>query len=95
MNNMLPIGSIVTLKEAGTNLMIIGYDCKKDNIVYDYVAVFHLAGKGYHSANRKEDLVVFNRKSIKEVNFIGYMDKNVRNKLKYLELMKNMKEGKK
>lgn len=92
MNNYLPIGSIVKIKESDAYLMIIGYDYPKEDKVFDYVAVIHLAGIGFIPANSDTDLVVFNRSSIEEVSFIGYMDREARKKLKYMEMMK---EGKK
>ncbi len=92
MNSYLPIGSVVKIKESDVNLMIIGYNFPKDDKIYDYVAVIHLVGIGLKMAGRSTDLVVFNRSSVKEVFFVGYMDRKVKNKMTYMNFKKEDKK---
>ena len=68
--DLLPIGSVVLLKEAETKLMIIGRivsDSKMEEI-YDYVGVIYPLGMS--AAN---DQYFFNRDAIGQVYHVGYI----------------------
>lgn len=69
MKNLLPIGSVVLLKNATKKLMIIGlvqYSAK-DNKVYDYLGVPY--PEGFMGADNN---FLFNRTDINDVIFTGY-----------------------
>lgn len=71
MKDLLPIGSVVLLKEAQKRLMIFGV-CQKDsetNKEYDYIGVF------YPEGNVGENIrFLFNNEDIERVDFTGYSD---------------------
>ena len=70
-NEILPLGSIVSLKNGNGKLMIIGLFQKSesDNKVYDYCALLH--PYGYLNSN---DIFLFNRDKIDKIYFNGYYD---------------------
>ena len=67
---LLPVGSIILLKEGNHRLMIIGY-CQKllsqPEKVYDYVGC--LFPEGFISADRN---YLFNRDQIDKIYHVGY-----------------------
>ena len=67
MKDLLPIGSVVLLKEAEKSLMIVGI-LQKDETdrVFDYIAV--LFPEGYLDA---ETFFLFNHEDIADVRFVG------------------------
>lgn len=71
MNDLLPVGSIVLLKNARKRLAIIGvYQVNpNENKIYDYIGVPYPEGF-LNTANN----YVFNRTDIDEVVFTGYTD---------------------
>ena len=84
----LPIGSVVTLKDATKKIMIIGY-CpveKERNQMYDYSACLY--PEGVIDSNR---ILLFNHNQIATIHFIGLEEeeqKQTNEKLK--ELVNNM-----
>ena len=73
MNDFLPIGSVVLLKNSPNMIMIIGYlmssiNGEKDNRQYDY------CGCMYPNGMSKDNYYMFNRKAILKVYFKGYTD---------------------
>lgn len=66
---LFPIGSVVLLKNAEKELMVIGILPKNDDVQYDYLAVLY--PEGY--INDKY-VFLFNHDDILEVKYIGYMD---------------------
>lgn len=69
--NLLPIGTIVLLKEAQKKLMIHGVKQtdKKTGIEYDYIGVL------YPEGNVSEEMMfLFNDEHIEEIIFRGYED---------------------
>ncbi len=68
-NKLLPVGSVVLLKEADKMLTIIGILPINDGQKHDYLAVPH--PEGY--INDKY-VFVFDQQDIAEVKYIGYMD---------------------
>ena len=73
MKNLLPLGSVVLVKEATKSLIIVGTR-QKDNEgkKYDYVAC--LFPEGYINA---EMFFLFNHEDIEKVRFVGYIDSEV------------------
>ena len=69
LEGLLPIGSVVLLKNATKKLMIIGVARKDENNIYDYIAVCY--PEGFSSA---DELVLFNNGNIDKVFSIGYQD---------------------
>ena len=73
MNDFLPIGSVVLLKNNPNMIMIIGYlmssiDDDKNNRQYDY------CGCLYPNGMTKNNYYLFNREVILKVYFKGYID---------------------
>ena len=70
--DLLPIGSIVLLKNAKKNLMIYGIkqlDSQAPNVEYDYIGVLYPEGN-----MGKEFQFLFNHEDINKVIFEGYRD---------------------
>ena len=69
--NMLPLGSVVRLKEAEVNVMIIGRVIVNgnDSQIYDYVSCVYPIGIA-----GQNEMVFFNRDAIELVKFIGFQD---------------------
>lgn len=70
-NKLLPIGSVVLVKDCEKRLMIYGIKQKnkEDNEVYDYVAC------GYPEGNISAEYnYVFNHESIEKIEFIGFIN---------------------
>ena len=68
--NLLPIGSVVTIRfNNDVKLMITGYSPvdSKNNKIYDYMAVIYPFGFDSYG-----NTIVFDRDVIKKVHFIGY-----------------------
>lgn len=81
MNKLLPIGSVVLLKEANKRIMIYGRLQKKPNKegVYDYIACPY--PEGNIDSNKG---ILFNHKDIERIYFLGFQDKE---ELDYSELI--------
>ena len=72
MNDMfLPIGTIVSLKDAKEKIMITGYlpVLEEEKVIFDYCGCFF--PEGYLSANSNS---LFNKTDIAKVEFLGPMD---------------------
>lgn len=67
-NNLLPIGSVITVKEANKKMMIIGILQKSKDTKYDYMAVLY--PEGYLT---QKQIYLFNHEDIEEVHFLGFM----------------------
>ena len=66
--NLLPIGSVVTVKDANKKMMIIGILQKNKDVCYDYMAVLY--PEGYLT---QKQIYLFNHDDIEEVHFLGFM----------------------
>lgn len=71
MEELLPIGSVVLLKNGSKSLMVIGVlqHAKDEEKRYDYLGVLHPEG---HINN--ESFFLFNQEDIQEVKFIGLIN---------------------
>lgn len=69
--NLLPIGSVVLLKEAEKRLMIYGIKQfnNEDGQMYDYIACLYPEGNIGEKYN-----YLFNHESIEKIDFLGYVD---------------------
>ena len=70
LEKLLPIGSVVLLKEGTKKLMIIGIKpvtAEKPNEIYDYIGVLYPEGFLSNEYN-----FLFNHDNINDVVFIGY-----------------------
>lgn len=69
--NYLPIGSVVTLKEATKKLMIIGISIKRqdDENIYDYIGTPY--PEGYIDS---ETMFLFMHNDIDVVDFVGFIN---------------------
>lgn len=87
LNNMLPLGSVITLDGASKKLMIVGVmlQNEEDHKVYDYLGLPY--PEGYVD---DETLFLFMEKDIKEVHFVGYMDAETQ--LFRAEIQKNLEK---
>lgn len=70
-DKLLPIGSVVSLKEATRKLMIIGLSVKvkETNTTYDYIGLPF--PEGFIDT---EKMFLFFAKDIKDVHFLGYVN---------------------
>lgn len=70
-NNLLPIGSVITLKGATKKLMITGITVEReeDGKIYDYIGVPF--PEGYIDS---ETMFLFFHKDIESVDYIGFMN---------------------
>lgn len=91
----LPIGTVVTLKNAKKRIMIIGY-CPVDNgnkQMYDYSACIY--PEGLLDSNK---ILLFNHDQIEQINFEGLNDEEQKENneqiKKLVSSMKNLKEVK-
>lgn len=81
MKDLLPIGTVVTLKEGVKSLMIIGIMQTDENEkVYDYISVLY--PEGFLNA---ETFFLFNNEDIVEVKFNGYIDAEYKEHMKLLD----------
>lgn len=70
--DLLPLGTVVTLKGANHDLFIAGYgvESSDEKTVYDYVGFPYPEG-----FINKETNFLFNNSDIKKVLYLGYKDK--------------------
>ncbi len=86
-NDYLPIGSVILLKNAKKRLMITGYHIidKENNKTYDYCGCLY--PEGYISTDR---IAVFNHNQIDKVFHLGLNDsESVNFKKKLNNILKN------
>lgn len=89
-DNLLPLGSVVTLGKSPTAIMIDGYGMKNanDEKMYDY------SGAVFPMGLNTEDIRIFNREEIRDVLFIGYQSNYSQKYLKVVDkFIKNIKSG--
>lgn len=82
-DELLPIGSVVLLKEASKRIMIVGYYSIPDGDktkIYDYCGLLY--PEGFISQNH---ICVFNHEQINKVYFLGYTDIERENFMKDLK----------
>ena len=65
---LLPIGSVVLVKEANKKMMIIGILQKSGDKQYDYMAVLY--PEGYLNSQK---IYLFDHADIQEVHYLGFM----------------------
>ena len=82
MKNLLPIGSVVTLKGATKSLMIIGtHQIDEEGQKYDYISCIY--PEGYIDS---ETFFLFSHEDIVDVKFVGYINAESQ---AYIQLLKN------
>ncbi len=69
--NLLPLGSVVGLKETEPYIMICGriVCAEGDDTIYDYVGCLYPEGVG-----KNDELIFFDRDAVETVYFIGFQD---------------------
>ena len=67
--NLLPVGSVVQVKDAEKKLMIIGILMNNEGVRYDYMTV--LFPEGYMD---QQHMYLLNHEDIEKVLFLGYMN---------------------
>ena len=72
-NNLIPLGSIVKLKNIKDRVMLIGIDQISDGIKFDYSGCIH--PYGFLGSDK---LLLFNADQIEEVVFKGFYDDEVK-----------------
>lgn len=81
MKDLLPIGSVVMLKEATKSLMIVGtMQRDEDGNEFDYISV--VFPEGYINS---EYFFLFNHEDIVDVKFVGYINAESQT---YIQLLK-------
>ena len=68
-NELLPIGSVIHVKGANKNMMVVGTAVIAENTEYDYMGVLY--PEGYVDNNHT---YLFNHDDIDKVLFLGYVD---------------------
>ena len=68
-SKLLPIGSVIRVKDANKKMMIVGILQRSGDKVYDYVGVLY--PEGYMSEKK---LFLFNNDDIVDAFYLGYMD---------------------
>jgi len=88
-DRLLPIGSIVSLNQNNTKLMIVGYLQKtnEDDKIWDYSAVIY--PNGFISPNR---MIVFDSIQIERCYLMGYQNIEAIEFLKEIETKVNREE---
>jgi len=76
---LLPIGSVVHVKGANKNMMIIGIVVTNNDVEYDYFAVLHPEG---YVDNKLTFL--FNHEDIDKVLYVGYINSELQLLIKQL-----------
>ncbi len=90
-NQLLPIGSIVTIGKDNTMIMINGYGMINNNNreFYDY------SGAVYPIGFNAQDVKLFNREDVKDVIFVGYQSKSFKTYREWVdEFINNVRSGK-
>ena len=85
-NKLLPIGSVVHVKDANKNMMIIGIVVTNNNIEYDYFAVLYPEGFVDNKLT-----FLFNHDDIDKVLFVGYVNAEMQLMINQLIEKKNGK----
>ncbi len=81
MEKYLPIGTVVLLKNAKKNVMIIGYAIKGENgKIYDYLGCLYPTGVISINEN-----LVFNHERIDKIIDLGYSDEEWKEFEKYVK----------
>lgn len=81
MKELLPIGTVITLKEGIKPLMIIGImQTDENDVLHDYIAVLY--PEGFLNA---ETFFLFNKDDISNVEFNGYINSDYEKHMKLLE----------
>lgn len=82
MKELLPIGSVVLLKDATKSLMIVGTSQRdEEGREFDYISV--VFPEGYINS---DTFFLFNHEDIVDVNFVGYINAEVQT---YLQMLRN------
>ena len=89
MINLLPIGSVVLLKDATKKLMIIGIMQVKEseNKTYDYLAVPYPEGYLGQDTN-----FLFDHEDINDIIFLGYANPERESFIKAMDIIYNLKD---
>lgn len=89
MINLLPIGSVVLLKDATKKLMIIGIMQVKEieNKTYDYLAVPYPEGYLGQDTN-----FLFDHEDINDIIFLGYTNPERESFIKAMDIIYNLKD---
>ncbi len=87
MEKLLPVGSVLKLKENPLPIMVVGYyPISKGKKFYRYLGINAAVGLG-----SDESAIMFNEDSITEIQFRGYSDEKSEQALKNLdELMQKI-----
>lgn len=81
MKDLLPIGTVVTLKDGIKPLMIIGVmQTDENDVFYDYISVLY--PEGFLNA---ETFFLFNEEDIVSIKFKGYVNEEFEKHIKLLE----------
>ncbi len=87
---LLPIGSVVLLKDAEEKVMIVGHCAPMQNDKGE-VDICDYSGCTYpDGVETVDDIFVFDSKDIQEPLFIGYEDKEVKEESELLEAIDNI-----
>lgn len=89
-DELLPLGTVVSLKNGDGKLLIVGVFPKAsvNNVTYDYCGL--LLPYGYLNA---DDIFLFNRDKIDKIYFKGYYDENTKEFYEDILWARNLKEN--
>lgn len=83
-DEMLPIGTVLKVKDSELQFMIAGYNRLRENVYYDYVAVIHPTGLEAIIPGVDKNIFYFNKEDIEEVYSLGFLDDKVQNTRKHI-----------
>jgi|GEM_PF-272212 len=86
LNNYVPIGTVLSLKNKDDKLMVIGYKLQKESIIFDYFACNYPYGIDSNHTQQ-----YFNKEDIEKIYHIGYIDEQEK---KYVNGIEENTDGK-
>lgn len=88
MDNLLPVGSVVTLKGSKKKYMVAGYSQENKGKIFEYKGIDYIYGYNL------SDIKLFNTDDISEVLFMGYYNMSnlyfLTEYKKYVDIIRNI-----
>ena len=99
LEELLPIGTKLKVKDSEIQFMIVGYNINLGDVYYDYVAVIHPIGYEAIMPGIEKNIFYFNKEDVDEVYSVGFLDEKTQSVRKHVNNLimarKARKEGKK
>ncbi len=93
-SEVLPIGTIIKIKNSDYRLLIVGHEYEEQDVIYDYACVSHSLGITNKDMKSNNNIILINSDDIEEVNSLGYVDQNIYNRLLYIKTIRTMRKEK-